>query len=633
MNLSRNIKNIIYDVIVVGGGHAGCESAAAAARMSANTLLVTHKKETIGEMSCNPSFGGVGKGHLMREIDALDGVCPRICDKSSITYQALNRSAGPAVIGLRAQIDRKLYKNAIQDEIFNTKNLNIFEGEVNDIIVNTNNNKKSIEGIVLKNGEILKCKTLILATGTFLDAEIWIGNSRIKAGRMGDNASIDLAKSIKELNFEIGYLRTGTPARLSKKNIDFSKFTLMPPDKKPIPFSFLTKEISIPIEKQLPTYLGHTNSKVKDIIVKYLKTTEHIRREINGPRYCPSLESKVERFPNLVHRIFLEHEGLDVDEIYPQGMSMTFEPEIQEKIFRQIDGLENVNITHPGYGVKYQYINPKQLKPTLETKLVSGLYLAGQVNGTTGYEEAAGQGIIAGINAAGKVQEKDPFIIDRTEAYIGVLIDDLTSLGTNEPYRMFTSRAEFRMHLRPDNADVRLTDKGIEYGCVGEVRTNYWKKMKGDLEYVKDILKNDIRSATKWENEIKNLKRLSQNKISAFDLLHKCNLSFNDFYLTIPELSHYKDNIELEERIKIEGSYEVMHKRLMNKMEEVKNNSNMSIPDDIDFSDIKSLSLECIEKLEMLRPLNVAAASRIQGITPTALLTLMIYLKSRKVTK
>uniref|UniRef100_A0A0N4Z1N4 Protein MTO1 homolog, mitochondrial n=1 Tax=Parastrongyloides trichosuri TaxID=131310 RepID=A0A0N4Z1N4_PARTI len=629
MNRLPNINKIIYDVIVVGGGHAGCESAAAASRMSTSTLLITHKKSSIGEMSCNPSFGGIGKGHILREIDALDGLCPRICDKAAITYQALNKSHGPAVLGLRAQIDRKLYKDNLQKDLFSMKNLDILEGEVDDIVVSKDTNCNKVKGIILKNGHFLECKTLVLATGTFLDAEIWLGNTRKKAGRMGDKSSVALSESIKNLNFETGYLRTGTPPRISKKSIDFKKFIVMPPDEKPIFFSYLTKEIGIPTDKQLPTYLGYTNDKVANIVKKHLKLTEHIRAETNGPRYCPSLEAKIDKFPQLNHRLFLEHEGLDVDEIYPQGMSMTFEPDVQQEILRQIDGLENVEIVQPGYGVKYQFINPRQLKETLETKIVSGLFLAGQINGTTGYEEAAGQGIIAGINAAGKVLGKEPFIVDRTEGYIGVLIDDLTTLGTNEPYRMFTSRAEFRMHLRPDNADIRLTDKGINYGFIQNERKEYFTKLKDELEDAKNILKNDIRSTSKWEKVIKNFKRSSTHGISAFDIMHKHNIPFNSFCSLIPELSKYRDNSILEERLKIEGSYEESHKRLILKMNEVKENSSIKIPDFINFSTIKGISDECKEKFEMFRPQNIAAASRIQGITPEALLILLTHIKSR----
>ncbi|KAK6062086.1 tRNA uridine 5-carboxymethylaminomethyl modification enzyme GidA, partial [Cooperia oncophora] len=412
----------------LGGGHAGCEGAAAAARCGARTILLTHNRNTIGEMSCNPSFGGIGKGHLIREVDALDGLCGRICDQSAITYQALNSGQGPAVLGLRAQIDRTLYKAHMQKEISNTENLEVVEGGVQMLTVE-NGNERRVTGVILENGRKLEAKTVVIATGTFLGGEIFLGKDRWPAGRIGEKSAMGLSQSFRELGFRLARLRTGTPPRLLKDTIDFTQFEIMPPDHVPIPFSFMTDQVWLPPDKQLPTYIGYTNDLVREIVEENLE-------EMNTLKLMRAV------------LLFLEHEGLNSELIYPQGMSMTFPPDIQLKIMRAIKGLEKVEIAQHGYGVQYDFVDPKQLLPTLETKSVKGLFLAGQINGTTGYEEAAAQGVVAGINAAARVRGEDGMIIRRSQGYIGVLIDDLTSLGTNEPYRMFTSRAEHRLHLR-----------------------------------------------------------------------------------------------------------------------------------------------------------------------------------------
>ncbi|XP_023988750.1 protein MTO1 homolog, mitochondrial isoform X1 [Physeter macrocephalus] len=627
-----------FDVVVIGGGHAGTEAAAAAARCGSRTLLLTHRVDTIGQMSCNPSFGGIGKGHLMREVDALDGLCSRICDQSGVHYKVLNRRKGPAVWGLRAQIDRKLYKQNMQKEILNTPLLTVREGAVEDLILTEpepeHTGKYRVSGVVLGDGSTVYAESVVLTTGTFLRGMIVIGLEMHPAGRLGDQPSIGLAQTLEKLGFVVGRLKTGTPPRIAKESINFSILNKQTPDNPSIPFSFINETVWIKPEDQLPCYLTHTNPQVDEIVLENLHLNCHVKESTRGPRYCPSIESKVLRFPNRLHQVWLEPEGMDSDLIYPQGLSVTLPADLQEKMITCIRGLEKAKMIQPGYGVQYDYLDPRQITPSLETHLVQRLFFAGQINGTTGYEEAAAQGVIAGINASLRVRHKPPFVISRTEGYIGVLIDDLTTLGTSEPYRMFTSRAEFRLSLRPDNADSRLTFRGYkEAGCVSQQRYERATWMKSSLEEGISVLKSIEFPSSKWKNLIPEAS-ISIGRslpLRALDVLKYEEVDTELLAKAVPEpLKKYTKCRELAERLKIEATYESVLFHQQQEIKEVQRDEALQLPKDLDYLTLRDVSLSCEvrEKLHFSRPQTIGAASRIPGVTPAAIINLLRFVKS-----
>ncbi|XP_070203896.1 protein MTO1 homolog, mitochondrial-like [Littorina saxatilis] len=625
-----------YDVIVVGGGHAGTEAACAAARMGANTLLLTHKVDTIGAMSCNPSFGGIGKGHLMKEIDALDGVCARVCDKSGVQYKVLNRRKGPAVWGPRAQIDRDLYKEHIQKEVFNSPGLTIMAAPVEDLLLGEATLpdhgvcKQKCKGVVLGDGNKIYSDTVVLTAGTFLRGSINIGLTSRPAGRLGDEPAIGLAKTIENAGFKMGRLKTGTPPRLDGRTIDYSKLLEKPGDNPPMPFSFLSDSVWIKPEDQLLCHMTHTSPGVDAVVMETLDQNRHVQEEVCGPRYCPSIESKIMRFKGRRHQVWLEPEGLNTDVVYPNGISCTMPEEHQVRLVRAIPGLETCDLVHPGYGVEYDFMDPRQLKPSLETLLIQHLFFAGQINGTTGYEEAAAQGIIAGINAACKSQGKEPLIMDRTQGYIGVLIDDLTTQGTNEPYRMFTSRAEFRLALRPDNADVRLTQLGFQTGCVSKVRFDKSQWMKKELEENVELLRTFQQPIYKWRRQLGLNDSNNTNTMSAIDLLIHPDVTLSNMVDTYPDvLGHLKQHPALLERVEIEAKYHTELQQQLEEIEEVRQEEQLQLPDDLDYYSL-NMSTDAKLKLADARPASIAAASRIPGITPAAIVILLRHVKYRQ---